>query len=56
MEEDQSALPRQDSRQMMVKFNSQLEPIFVLLREVEGIRLAPKVLEPEPVDINTIKG
>lgn len=28
----------------------------MLLKEVEGIKLAPEVLEPEPVDISTIRG
>jgi len=56
VEEDQSALPKKDSRLLLAKFNEQLEPLFVLLRQVEGIKLAPEVLEPEPVDINTIRG
>ncbi|KAK5645750.1 hypothetical protein RI129_004214 [Pyrocoelia pectoralis] len=56
VEEDQSALPKKDSRLLLAKFNEQLEPLFVLLREVEGIKLAPEVLEPEPVDISTIRG
>ncbi|XP_046393880.1 general transcription factor IIE subunit 1 isoform X2 [Ischnura elegans] len=56
VEEDQSALPKKDSRLLLAKFNEQLEPLFVLLREVEGIRLAPEVLEPEPTDLSSIKG
>lgn len=56
VEEDQSAMPKKDSRLLLAKFNEQLEPLFVLLREVEGIKLAPEVLEPEPVDISTIRG
>ena len=56
VEEDQSALPKKDSRLLLAKFNEQLEPLYILLREVEGIKLAPEILEPEPVDINTIKG
>lgn len=56
VEEDQSALPKKDSRLMLAKFNEQLEPLYVLLREVEGIRLAPEVLEPEPVDISALRG
>lgn len=56
VEEDQSALPKKDSRLLLAKFNSQLEPLYILLRQVEGIRLAPEVLEPEPVDISTIRG
>lgn len=56
VEEDQSALPKKDSRLMLAKFNEQLEPLYILLREVEGIKLAPEILEPEPVDISTIRG
>ncbi|XP_073981525.1 transcription factor IIEalpha [Rhodnius prolixus] len=56
VEEDLSALPKKDSRMQLARFNSQLEPLYDLLRQVEGIRLAPEVLEPEPVDINTIRG
>lgn len=56
VEEDQSALPKKDSRLLLAKFNEQLEPLYILLREVEGIKLAPEVLEPEPVDISTIRG
>ncbi|CAH0558210.1 unnamed protein product [Brassicogethes aeneus] len=56
VEEDSSALPKKDSRLLLAKFNEQLEPLYVLLREVEGIKLAPEVLEPEPVDISTIRG
>lgn len=56
VEEDQSALPKKDSRLLLAKFNEQLEPLYILLREVEGIKLSPEILEPEPVDINTIRG
>ncbi|XP_011690031.1 PREDICTED: general transcription factor IIE subunit 1 [Wasmannia auropunctata] len=56
VEEDQSALPKKDSRLLLAKFNVQLEPLYILLREVEGIKLAPEILEPEPIDINTIRG
>ncbi|XP_063223948.1 general transcription factor IIE subunit 1 [Bacillus rossius redtenbacheri] len=56
VEEDLSALPKKDSRLLLAKFNEQMEPLYVLLREVEGIKLAPEILEPEPVDISTIRG
>nr|NVI79033.1 transcription factor IIEalpha [Cucujiformia] len=41
VEEDLSALPKKDSRLLLAKFNEQLEPLYILLREVEGIKLAP---------------
>jgi transcription initiation factor TFIIE subunit alpha len=56
VEEDLSAMPKQDSRLMLARFNEQLQPLYDLLREVEGIKLAPSVLEPEPVDIDFIRG
>lgn len=54
--EDLSAMPKKDSRLMLARFNEQLQPLYDLLREVEGIKLAPEVLEPEPVDIDLIRG
>lgn len=56
VEEDQSAMPKKDSRMQLAKFNDQIEPLFMLLQQVEGIKLAPELLEPEPVDISTIRG
>ncbi|XP_055382497.1 general transcription factor IIE subunit 1 [Condylostylus longicornis] len=56
VEEDMSALPKKDSRLLLAKFNEQLQPLYDLLREVEGIKLAPELLEPEPVDLDTIRG
>ncbi|KAJ8939182.1 hypothetical protein NQ318_017079, partial [Aromia moschata] len=50
------SIAKKDSRLLLAKFNEQLEPLYILLREVEGIKLAPEVLEPEPVDISTIRG
>nr|NVI78986.1 transcription factor IIEalpha [Cucujiformia] len=40
VEEDLSALPKKDSRLLLAKFNEQLDPLYILLREVEGIKLA----------------
>lgn len=55
VEEDSSALPRTDSRLLLAKFNEQIEPLYILLREVEDIRLAPEILEPEPTDVSQLK-
>lgn len=52
--QDLSAMPRNDSRLMLAKFNEQLQPLYDLLREVEGIKLAPEVLEPEPGEVKNI--
>lgn len=56
VEEDMSALPKKDSRLLLAKFNEQLQPLYELLREVEDIKLSPEILEPEPIDIDTIRG
>ena len=55
VEEEASSVPRKDARTLMVKFNEQLEPLFALLREVEDVKLAPSILEPEPVDIKHVR-
>lgn len=54
VEEDSSAFPKKDSRLLLAKFNEELEPVFRLLHKVEGIKLAPEVLEPEPIDISAL--
>lgn len=56
VEEDLTAMPRTDSRLMLAKFNEQLEPLYDLLKQTEGIKLAPEVLEPQPIDIDVIRG
>lgn len=53
--EDESALPKTDSRLMLARFNEQIEPLYNLLREVDDIKLAPELLEPEPTDMTQIK-
>lgn len=40
----------------MARFNEVFQPLYDLLREVENIKLSPECLEPEPVDIDTIRG
>ncbi|XP_071599473.1 general transcription factor IIE subunit 1-like [Heliangelus exortis] len=51
VEEDASALPKHDARTLLAKFNEQIEPIFVLLRETEDIVLPYELLEPQPTEI-----
>lgn len=51
VEEDASALPKHDARTLLAKFNEQIEPIFVLLRETEDIVLPYHLLEPQPMEI-----
>ncbi|NXO90257.1 T2EA factor, partial [Certhia brachydactyla] len=51
VEEDGSAFPKHDARTLLAKFNEQIEPVFVLLRETEGIVLPYDLLEPQPTEI-----
>ncbi|NXQ59212.1 T2EA factor, partial [Anthoscopus minutus] len=51
VEEDGSAFPRHDARTLLAKFNEQIEPVFVLLRETEDIVLPYDLLEPQPTEI-----
>jgi len=55
VEEDESAMPKKDSRLLLAKFNDQMERLYELLRIVEDIKLAPEVLEPDPVEITNSK-
>lgn len=54
VEEDQAALPRQDSRLLLARFNDQIQPLYTLLRELDDVRLAPQLLEPEPTDLTAV--
>lgn len=51
VEEDASALPKADSRLILAKFNEQIEPLYILLKEVEDLKLSAELLEPEPLDV-----
>ncbi|NWR18944.1 T2EA factor, partial [Emberiza fucata] len=51
VEEDGSAFPKRDARTLLAKFNEQIEPLFVLLRETEEIVLPYNLLEPQPTEI-----
>ena len=53
--EDQAAMPKKDSRLLMARFNEQMEPLYSLLRDVEDVKLAPSLLEPEPTDISHLQ-
>lgn len=51
LEEESSALPQADSRLVLAKFNEQIEPLYLLLKEVEDLKLPAELLEPEPLDV-----
>lgn len=55
MEEDESAVPKKDARTLVARFNEQIEPIYVLLRETEDVNLSHELLEPEPTEIPALK-
>ncbi|NXB13983.1 T2EA factor, partial [Rhagologus leucostigma] len=54
VEEDGSAFPKHDARTLLAKFNEQIEPVFVLLRETEDIVLPYDLLEPQPTEISEL--
>ena len=53
--EEESSEPRRDSRSLMETFNLQMSPIDNMLKELEDVRLAPELLEPEPTDIRALR-
>ncbi|XP_029968455.1 general transcription factor IIE subunit 1 [Salarias fasciatus] len=53
VEEDASVCP--DARTLVARFNEQIEPIYVLLRETEDVNLCHDLLEPEPTEIPALK-
>ena len=53
MKEDESATNAKDARTLLAKFNEQIEPLYVLLRDCEDVRLAPELLDPEPVNMKS---
>ncbi|XP_061580308.1 LOW QUALITY PROTEIN: general transcription factor IIE subunit 1 [Cololabis saira] len=53
VEEDESVCP--DARTQVARFNEQIEPIYVLLRETEDVNLSHDLLEPEPSEIPALK-
>lgn len=52
VEEDSDALPKPDSRLILAKFNDQMSPLYVLIRDVEDIKIPADLLEPEPIEAN----
>lgn len=52
VEEDPDVLPKPDSRLLIAKFNEQMEPLYILLKEVEDIKIPSDLLEPEPTEVN----
>lgn len=55
VEEDESAVPKKDARTLVARFNEQIEPIYVLLRQTEDVNLSHDLLEPEPAEIPALK-
>lgn len=50
VDEDPDVLPKPDSRLILAKFNEQIEPLYLLLKEVEDLKIPADLLEPEPVE------
>ena len=55
VEMENTATTGPSARTLMVKFNEQIEPIYALLRELDDIKLAPELLEPEPTELKLNK-
>lgn len=51
VEEAEGERSSETPQQLLVRFNEQIEPLFVLLGKVENIKLAPDLLEPEPKEL-----
>lgn len=56
VEEDPNVQPQADARLVLAKFNDQMAPLYLLLKEVEDIVLPSDLLEPEPSDNNGNSG
>ena len=56
VEEDPNVQPQADARLVLAKFNDQMAPLYLLLKEVEDIVLPSDLLEPEPSDNNSNSG
>ncbi|NWX36603.1 T2EA factor, partial [Notiomystis cincta] len=51
VEEDGAAFLKRDAQTLLAKFNEQIEPVFVLLRETQDVVLPYDLLEPQPTEI-----
>jgi len=54
VDEDSSCLPSFSSRNLRAKFNTQLDVVYQILKNVENIRLADDILQPKPVDLTLV--
>lgn len=49
--EEDNCLPKPDSRVVLAKFNETMEPLYMLLKEIEDIRLPDELIDPQ-LEIN----
>lgn len=54
VDEDSSNIQNRAARNLLAKFNTQMELIYRLLHEVENIKLAPNILSPAPTDYSEL--
>lgn len=54
IDEDTSCQPKQSSRNLLHKFNTQMKAVFELLSKVEHVRLAEFLLRPEASDMSEV--
>lgn len=48
VEEDTSNGPKTDSRTMLAKYNTQIAPLYELLKNSENVEFTPTMIDPEP--------
>jgi len=54
VEEDAANAGNRSARNLLAKFNTQMELVYRLLHEVESVKLAPEVLSPQPHDYSDV--
>jgi transcription initiation factor TFIIE subunit alpha len=54
VDEDQSVQTNRHTRNLLVKYNTQMEYLFNMLHKIENVRLSNDILNPKPMDISHI--
>ncbi|KHN72022.1 General transcription factor IIE subunit 1 [Toxocara canis] len=54
VEPDETAGPTDETRSSLARFNDQMAPLFAMIQNLDGIRLAPHILEPPIKTVDNI--
>jgi transcription initiation factor TFIIE subunit alpha len=54
VDEDQTIQTNRHTRNLLVKYNTQMEYVFNMLHKIENIRLSNEILDPKPMDMTLI--